>query len=218
MVASSRAVCPSAAPSRLSCLTSGSTRRVPQAAFAVLFNPACDTRGLTWSLGGEPPMTIGSSRLFLCLVVSIIALLTLAVWNWVTWPQRTANAFAKALSEGRIADAKKLWDASHYGYPADGFADSSKEPKWWRSDPVADRRSWQDVVYGRQHFNGYWPVHNDLEVIRGRVVLCCTRCTVQYFPPPPIFPLPKRTAMAGMAPVASSSGVDGGGSDENDER
>lgn len=115
---------------------------------------------------------MSKSRRYFIIGIAMILMVFVVVgaWGWVTWPERVASEFARALAEGRSSDAERLYSGDNVGFD---FA--RRHPDLWYDPPVAYDRSWLDMIAGQQGFN-VWPFsYKDFKVVRGKVVFCCSR-------------------------------------------
>ncbi len=148
---------------------------------------------------GSHQMKNQKSRLSEISVKAILAIFVVGVWCWVKWPQWTAVAFAKALSERRTSDAKKLLHGTQ-----NEFEFASQNPQFWARIPIPGERSWQDVILGRQQFNATFHSMNNFEVVRGKVVWCCSRASV---PVDPIYQFTRQKRKAEAAETLKQRGT-----------
>jgi hypothetical protein len=101
-------------------------------------------------------------RLAVCLLIlSLLAPVAAAAW-WVTWPDRTARAYADLVCQGRLEDANRLMLQFQWArglnrdfrlqFPLRFLEGSAEE---WRSKFRSGKwrpRSWSDVLAGKRRF------------------------------------------------------------------
>ena len=86
-----------------------------------------------------------------------VPLVVAVVWSWTTWPERTADRFVRALSEGDLQAAQTMISTANHRHPSSAFPDelsrASQQGVVRLKATQIRPRSFRDWTVGRGSFD-----------------------------------------------------------------